>query len=117
MPRTKTEKTTVTKPVNAKKTTTIKTTETKVRKPRTKKVKPDTKTFIDDGMFFEAKCLVFRILNDNGGKNILKEFSGPITIGKNKIGKMTKMADGNWAEITDIITDEQHLTFVINPVA
>ncbi|OQA44999.1 MAG: hypothetical protein BWY47_02145 [Bacteroidetes bacterium ADurb.Bin302] len=117
MPRISTKKT-GTETVKAKKTTATKVnTEVKVRKPRVKKVKADAKTFTDDGMFFEAKCIVFRIPNDNGGTNILKEFAGPVTIGKNKIGKMTKMADGNWAEITDIITNEQHLTFVINPIA
>lgn len=120
MPRTKTEKTAVTKPVKAKKSTSqvnkIENTEPKVRKPRTKKVKAEVKTFTDDGLFFEAKCIVFRIPDDNGGKNILKEFAVPVTLGKNKIGKMTKMANGIWAEITDIITNEQHLTFVINPI-
>lgn len=119
MPRVKSEKTAETKTSRARKpktVNTIKNSEPKVRKPRTKKVKPEVKTFTDDGMFFEAKCLVFRILDDNGEKNILKEFANPVTIGKNKIGKMTKMADGNWAEIMDIITTEQHLTFVVNPI-
>lgn len=119
MPRVKTEKKTETKTVKVRKPKTVNTianTEPKVRKPRTRKPKADVKTFTDDGMFFEAKCLVFRIMDDNGEKNILKEFANPVTIGKNKIGKMTKMADGNWAEIMDIITTEQHLTFVVNPI-
>ena len=87
------------------------------RSTRIRRSKSDIqKSYSDNGLFFEAPYIVFRMMNDTGSKDIIRNFICPVSIGKDKIGKMTKLPDGSKVKIVDIITNENDLVFVVDPV-
>jgi len=87
------------------------------RSTRIRRTKSDIqKSYIDNGQFFEAPYIVFRMMNDTDSKDIVRKFICPVRIGKDKIGKMTKLSDGSKVKIVDIITNENDLVFVVDPI-
>ncbi len=102
----------------------------KVKKERTKKVLSDSdswespkkpkkikkikQTFIEDDAGYVTNVVTFRFLKtDDTFEDFIKKYDCDITFGKNKIGKKTKF-DNKLYKITDVITNEKNLTFVLD---
>jgi hypothetical protein len=80
--------------------------------------KDNKQSFVDTGTSYIAKKIIFRIVKDDGKtEDIVKEYSAPIEFYKNVINKLTKSPNGkDWMIITDVVTDEKDLVFVLHPI-
>lgn len=87
----------------------------KVVKPKVKKKSSLRQSFTlaDTGFHWETDRIVLRILDD---KDYIRKFAGKIFINKGKIGAKTEYEKNKWATITDVITDEKNLVFVMEPI-
>jgi hypothetical protein len=93
--------------------------ETKVKGVKKPIVAGENKqSFVDTGTSYIAKKIIFRIVKDDGKtEDIVKEYSVPIEFHKNVINKLTKSHNGkDWMIITDVVTDEKDLVFVLHPI-
>jgi uncharacterized membrane protein YheB (UPF0754 family) len=86
----------------------------KPKKQRKRKLK---QSFVDTGTSYIAKKIIFRIVKDDGKtEDIVKEYPVPVEFNKNKVNKLTKAHNGkDWMIITDVVTDEKDLVFVLQP--
>lgn len=87
----------------------------KVVKPKVKRASKLRQSFTlaDTGFHWETDRIVLRILDD---KDYMRKFAGKIFINKGKIGAKTEYEKDKWATITDVITDEKNLVFVMEPI-
>jgi len=83
------------------------------KRSRNKSKKVVKKNYIDDGNSFEVSKIIYRF---ESGDEIVKEFTVQVTVGKNKIGKKTKLEDGRWVEIVNINLDEADLIFEVKEI-
>ena len=76
--------------------------------------KDNKQSFLDTGKSYIAKKVIFRIIKDGDKtEDIVKEYSVPIAFYKNVVNKFIKSYNGI---ITDVVTDEKDLVFVIQPI-